>query len=309
MTARRARRGPRLPPAVLRSGMRLVGRRCLDPALPWPVQRTRLDQFTRISPLPRGTTVAEQAIAGVRAQVVSSRAPVPHPTVIHFHGGGYCVGSAREALSWAAHLSAQAGCRVMLPEYRLAPEHPYPAALEDARAVYRGVSAAAEPGSVVVSGDSAGGGLALALALWLRDEGQEPPACILLSPWLDLGRDRRAVPDLVRRDVLLSPDWIGACASAYADPSAWDGHLVSPLRAAHSGLPPLLIQAGTEELLAPDAESLAASASAAGVDVTYTRWPRMWHDFALQPGLLAAADSALAQASWFVGKVTAGLPA
>jgi NAD(P)H-dependent FMN reductase len=82
-------------------------------------------------------------------------------------------------------------------------------------------------------------------------------------------------------------------------------HLAHVLCAAHSGLPPLLIQAGTEELLAPDAELLAASASAAGVEVTYTRWPRMWHDFALQPGLLAATDSALAQASWFVRKVTA----
>ena len=109
----------------------------------------------------------------------------------------------------------------------------------------------------------------------------------------------------MRRDVLLNPDWLDACARAYADPSTWADHLVSPLRAAHAGLPPLLIQAGTEELLAPDAELLAASASAAGVDVTYTRWPRMWHDFALQPGLLAAADSALAQASWFVSKVTA----
>ena len=226
--------------------------------------------------------------------------------MIHFHGGGYCVGSARTVRSWAAHLSAQAGCRVVLPEYRLAPEHPYPAALEDARAVLRALSGETKPGSVVVSGDSAGGGLALALVLWMREEGLELPAgCILLSPWLDLGRDRRAVPDLVRRDVLLSPDWLGACARAYADPSAWAGHLVSPLRAAHSGLPPLLIQAGTDELLAPDAELLAASASAAGVDVTYTRWPRMWHDFALQPGLLAAADSALTQASWFVSKVTA----
>ena len=81
--------------------------------------------------------------------------------------------------------------------------------------------------------------------------------------------------------------------------------MVSPLRAAHRGLPPLLIQAGTSELLAPDAGLLAASASAAGTDVTYTRWPRMWHDFVLQPGLLAAADSALAQAAWFVSKVTA----
>jgi acetyl esterase/lipase len=290
----------------MRLGVRQLGRRCLDPALPWPVQRTRLDQLTRISLLPRGSTVAEQTIAGVRAEVMSSRVSGSQRTVIHFHGGGYCLGSAREARSWAAHLSAQTGCRVVLPEYRMAPEHPYPAALEDARAVLRALSAETKPGSVVVSGDSAGGGLALALALWMRDEGLELPAgCILLSPWLDLGRDRRAVPDLVRRDVMLNPDWIDACARAYADPAAWAGHLVSPLRAAHFGLPPLLIQAGTEELLAPDAELLAASASAAGVDVTYTRWPRMWHDFALQPGLLAAADSALAQASWFVSQVTA----
>ena len=309
MTARRARRGLRVPPAVMRLGVRQLGRRCLDPALPWQVQRTRLDQLTRISLLPRGTTVAEQAIAGVRAEVVSCRAPGSQRTVIHFHGGGYCVGSTYTARSWAAHLSAQTGCRVVLPEYRLAPEHPYPAALEDARAVLKALSGevgGSEPGSVVVSGDSAGGGLALALALSMREEGQELPAgCILLSPWLDLGRDRRAVPDLVRRDVLLNPDWLDACARAYADPSAWADPLVSPLSAAHVGLPPLLIQAGTGELLAPDAELLAASASAGGVDVTYTRWPRMWHDFALQPGLLAAADSALAQASWFVRKVTA----
>ncbi len=306
MIARRDRRGLRVPPAVMRLGVRQLGRRCLDPALPWQVQRTRLDQLTGISLLPRGTAVAEQAIAGVRAEVVSSRAPGSQRTVIHFHGGGYCLGSSREARSWAAHLSAQTGCRVVLPEYRLAPENPYPAALEDARAVMRALSGEAEPGSVVVSGDSAGGGLALALVLWMRETALELPAgCILLSPWLDLGRDRRAVPDLVRRDVLLNPDWLDACARAYAGPSTWADHLISPLNAAHSGLPPLLIQAGTEELLAPDAELLAASASAARADVTYTRWPRMWHDFALQPGLLAAADSALAQASWFVRKVTA----
>ena len=226
--------------------------------------------------------------------------------MIHFHGGGYCVGSARTVRSWAAHLSAQAGCRVVLPEYRLAPEHPYPAALEDARAVMRALSGEDRAGL--------GGGVGRLGRRGTRPRpgpvdarrGPELPAgCILLSPWLDLGRDRRAVPDLVRRDVLLSPDWLDACARAYADPSAWADPSVSPLRAAHSGLPPLLIQAGTDELLAPDAELLAASASAAGVDVTYTRWPRMWHDFALQPGLLAAADSALAQASWFVSKVTA----
>ena len=306
MIASRARRGVRVPPAVMRLGVRQLGRRCLDPALPWQVQRTRLDLLTRVSQLPPGIMVAEQAIGGVRAEVVSSREAGSRLTVMHFHGGGYCVGSARTARSWAAHLAARLGCRVVLPEYRLAPEHPYPAALEDASAVMTALSSQTEPGLIVVSGDSAGGGLALALVLRMRDEGQDLPAgSILLSPWLDLGRDRRAVPDLVRRDVLLTPDWLDACARAYTDPSGYANHLVSPLRAAHSGLPPLLIQAGADELLAPDAGLLAASAAAAGADVTYTTWPRMWHDFALQPGLLAAADSALAQAAWFVGKVTA----
>jgi epsilon-lactone hydrolase len=170
----------------------------------------------------------------------------------------------------------------------------------------RALSGDAAPGPLVVSGDSAGAGLALALVLSLRDEGAPPAGCILLSPWLDLGCDRRAAPDLVRREVVLTPAWLDACARAYAAPSAWADRLVSPLRAAYFGLPPLLIQAAAGELLAPDAELLAASASAAGVDVTYTRWPRMWHDFALQPGVLAAADSALAQAAWFVSKAMAG---
>jgi acetyl esterase/lipase len=290
----------------MRLGVRQLGRRCLDPALAWDVQRRRLDQLTRGVVLPRGTTVARQVIGGVPAEVVSARASSRQPTVIHFHGGGYCVGSARTARAWAAHLSAQAGCRVVLPEYRLAPEHPHPAAIEDARAVLRALCREDKTGRLVVSGDSAGGGLALALSLSVRDEGGELPAgCVLLSPWLDLGRDRSAVADLVHRDILLSPDWLDACARAYADPAAWPTSPVSPLRAEHNGLPPLLIQAGTDEILEPDARLLAASASAASVDVTYTRWPGMWHDFMLQPGLLAAADSAVRQAAWFVGRVTA----
>jgi len=305
-TVRSVRRGPRVPPVVMRFGARQIGRRCLDPALPWPVQRTRLDQLTGRSVVPLGTTDEAQTIAGVPVKLVSAGAPGPGLTVIHFHGGGYCVGSARTVRSWAAYLSVQTGCRVVLPEYRLAPEYPFPAALDDARAVAGELLREAAPGSVVLSGDSAGGGLALALLLSMRDEGKALPAgCILLSPWLDLGRDRRAAADLVRQDVLLRPDWLEACARAYADPSAWSDHLVSPLCAPHSGLPPLLIQAATSELLAPDAALLAASASAAGVDVTYSRWPGLWHDFVLQPGLLAAADSAVAQSAWFVRNVTA----
>ena len=328
MTPRRAgRTSPprasrlRVPPALMRLGLRQLGQRVLNPALPWEVQRRRLDRVMRASPVPRGTTVAQRVMNGVRTEVVTASGARTGRTVVHFHGGGYCVGSALLARAWAAHLSARVACRVVVPEYRLAPAHAHPAALDDARGVMDAVlagagsrpvvvsgdSAGGVEGPVVVSGDSAGGGLALALVLSMRDEGQPLPAgCILLSPWLDLSRDRRADPGLVRRDVLLTPDWLSACAHAYAAPEDWADPSVSPLLAAHAGLPPLLIQAGASELLAPDAERIAASASAAGTDVTYTRWPGMWHDFMLQPGLLAAADSALAQAAWFVGKVTAG---
>jgi epsilon-lactone hydrolase len=310
-TRRASRLGPPgtsalgLPPALIRLGMRQLGRRVLDPGLPWEVQRRRLELAMRASLVPRGTTVVKTVMNGVRTEVVAAGGARPERTVIHFHGGGYCVGSAHLPRAWAARLSARAACRVVVPEYRLAPAHAHPAALDDARDVMNAVLSEVAPRSVVVSGDSAGAALALSIVLARRDSGQELPAgCIVLSPWLDLGRNRWAVPELVRRDVVLSPSWLHACALGYAPPSSWRDPSVSPLLAAHRGLPPLLIQAGSDELLAPDAEDLATSASLAGVDVTYTRWPRMWHDFALQPGLVAAADSALSQAAWFVETVT-----
>jgi len=152
-----------VPPTLVRLGARQVSRRAFDPSLPWAVQRRRLDRLVRSWPLRRGTLVEKTALNGVRAEVVTATA-APRVTVVHFHGGGYCVGSPAEARDWAAYLSARAECRTILPDYRLAPEHPYPAALEDARAVLRAVLAETEPGSVVVSGDSAGGGLALIVA-------------------------------------------------------------------------------------------------------------------------------------------------
>jgi monoterpene epsilon-lactone hydrolase len=306
----------RVPPAVVRAGARQVVRRVLNPRLPWEVQRRRLDKIMGSWPLPRGTSVTKTAWKGVPVEIVTGPASdTAAVTVVHFHGGGYCVGSPAEARDWAARLSARAGCRVVLPEYRLAPEHPYPAAVDDAREVMSAALGDAAPGTVVVSGDSAGGGLALGIALTLP--GLASPGstdgtggtsrlagCILLSPWLDLTADWTAVPELVRRDVVLSPAWLEACARAYVPTGDRAHPMISPLYADLGGLPPLLIQCGTDDLLAPDSERLAARAEAAGVDVTYSRWPGMWHDFTLQPDIIAAGDSALAQAAWFVGRVS-----
>ena len=316
----------RVPAALVRLGARQVGRRVLNPRLPWEGQRRRLDKLVGSWPLPRGTSVTKTAWNGVPVEVITAGRARPRTgsggagqttgpatgtaavTVIHFHGGGYCVGSPAEARDWAAHLSARGRCRVVLPEYRLGPEHPYPAAVDDARAVVSAVLGEAAPGTVILSGDSAGGGLALGAALDLpgtTDGAARLAGCILLSPWLDLTADRTAVPELVRRDVVLSPAWLEACAQAYWPVSDRAQPMVSPLHANLGGLPPLLIQSGTDDLLAPDAEHLAVLAAAAGVDVTYSRWPGLWHDFALQPDVTAAAGSALAQAAWFVARVSA----
>lgn len=316
----------RVPPALVRLGARQVSRHVLNPHLPWEVQRRRLDKLMASWPLPRGTSVTKTAWNGVPVEVVTAdqarsrtrsdgtgRATAPGSgtaavTVVHFHGGGYCVGSPAEARNWAAHLIARTGCRVGLPEYRLAPEHPYPAAVDDARAVVSAALREAAPGTVVVSGDSAGGGLALGTALALpgtTDGAARLAGCILLSPWLDLTVDWTAVPEPARRDVVLSPAWLEACARAYVPTGDRGYPMVSPLCANPGGLPPLLIQCGTDDLVAPDSECLAARAEAAGVDVTYSRWPGLWHDFALQPDIVAAADSALAQAAWFIARVSA----
>jgi monoterpene epsilon-lactone hydrolase len=317
----------RLPPPAARLTARPLSRYVLTPDLPWDVQRRRLDRVMGSSPLPRGTAIEPVLLDGVPAEVVTAREACPGVTVLHFHGGGYCVGSARIVRAWAARLSRLARCRVVLPDYRLAPEHPHPAALDDAGTALAAllstpasstasstassaVSSAVAPASVVVSGDSAGGGLALALLLARRQAGQALPAgAMLLAPWLDLTVDRRAAPELVRRDTVLSPAWLEACAAAYAGSANRADPAVSPLLAGAAGLPPLLVQSGSDDLLAPDAGRLAVTASAAGVDVTYTRWPGLGHDFVLQPGLLAAADSALAQAAWFVAEVTASAAA
>jgi epsilon-lactone hydrolase len=316
----------RVPPALVRLGARQVSRRVLNPRLPWEVQRRRLDKLVGSWPLPRGTSVTKTAWNGVPVEVVTAGQARPRTrldatgqatgsardtaavTVIHFHGGGYCVGSPAEARAWAAHLIARTGCRVVLPGYRLAPEHPYPAAANDARAVVRAALHEAAPGTVVVSGDSAGGGLALGTALALAGTtggAARLAGCILLSPWLDLTADWTAAPELVRRDVILGPAWLETCARAYVPTGDRAHPMVSPLHANLRGLPPLLIQCGTDDLVAPDSENLAARAEAAGVDVTYSRWPGMWHDFVLQPDIIAAADSAVAQAAWFVARVSA----
>jgi cation diffusion facilitator CzcD-associated flavoprotein CzcO/acetyl esterase/lipase len=220
-------------------------------------------------------------------------------TVLYLHGGGFVTGSPRTFRGLAAALSWATGAVVHLVDYRLAPEHPYPAALDDTLAAYRALLATGIPADrVVLAGDSAGGNLALSAALRLRDQGEPLPAgLVLISPWLDLALTGRSVTEQARADPELRASWLRACARAYlggdlaAAPDTSPD--TSPLGADPTGLPPLHVVAGTDEVLVSDADRLAERAAAAGVPVTYQRWPGMWHDFPVFTGLLAAADEAV----------------
>jgi len=320
---RRGGRGPMAPRASLvpppgvalglavpvgRAAMAAVSRRCLDPGLPWPVQRRRLAAAARLAPAWPRPAVARSEVAGVPVDMVepAEASGGSHATVVHFHGGGYCVGEPRMAWSVAGSVAQGTGLPVVLPRYRLAPEHRFPAAVDDAVAV---LGALAERGPVVAAGDSAGAGLALAATLRLRDDGGPLPVGLVLHcPWVDLTADlapadptaprgprRAGDPSLVRRDVVLRPAWLAACAAAYVGAGDSADPLVSPRWAELAGLPPMVVQAAGDDLLCPDAVALAGAVRAAGSPVSLSLTPGLWHDFGLQPGLLPAATTAAAQ--------------
>jgi len=229
----------------------------------------------------------------VPTTVVAAGVPGAH-RVLFLHGGGYQVASARAYRGLLAHLSRACGAPVLAPDYRLAPEHPYPAGAEDAHAAFRALRDAGYPAQrIAVAGDSAGGGLAMALLLRLRAAGEDPPASIgLISPWIDLACSAPSITANAATDAMLSPAWLPIAANMYR--GSVDAADLRPLEADLTGLPPLHVVAGGAELLVDDADRLVARARAAGVAVSYRRVEGMWHDFPVLAGLLAEADAAVA---------------
>lgn len=218
--------------------------------------------------------------------------------LVYVHGGGYSLGSAATHRPLAARLARALGCKALLPDYRLAPEHPCPAALDDTLAVWRalpqGVRARA-----ILAGDSAGGGLALALAMRLRDAGEQlPSALVLLSPWTDLTISGESVDRLAEHEVMLARPGLEWMAARYAGALARDDVRVSPLFGSFEGLPRMLIQVGEYEVLLDDARRAAQRASDAGVATTLQIWERQVHVFQATPMLEAAAAAIADVRAW-----------
>jgi epsilon-lactone hydrolase len=284
----------RLLAAVLRFVLRTTLRRAFRAGLPVAQQRDRLRRVTRLTLPPRGATYATATCGDVPGEWVRARGREESPlTLLYLHGGGYTTGSPATHRALTGHLAAHCGARVFAADYRLAPEHPFPAAVDDAVAAWRGLRAGgAEAERIAIAGDSAGGGLALATTLRLRELGEPMPrALVLFSPWVDLSLDR--LPPAPPGEVMLTLPWVRECAQSYAGTTDTRDPLVSPVGADLRGLPPTLIQVGIDELLLPDSRRLHQCLEAAGVSSRLQEFPRRWHVFQANAGLLADADRAL----------------
>lgn len=230
---------------------------------------------------------------------------VPHRAdrrcaVLYLHGGGYVFGSSRAMRDLLARLAFAAGVPLLSLDYRLAPEHPFPAALDDAlgavRWLYRRGYA---PDQIALAGDSAGGGLAVATMLALRDAGEPlPAAAALLCPWVELTTSADSYRRNRTRDNLSAKE-LQRWAAAYAGSAAIDDPRLSPLRAQLHGLPPLLLQAGSAELFVDDIAAFAARAERAKVDVTLRVYPEMFHAWQVFSLLIAEGRHALGEAGRF----------
>jgi acetyl esterase/lipase len=264
--------------------------------------RAASERFWARFPPARGTVFESATVGGVPAESVLARGATPARTILYFHGGAYTIGSPRRARMMTSRIGTAAGALVIAVRYRLAPEHVFPAAVDDAIAAYRGLLAAGvSAGRVSVAGDSAGGGLALAMLVALRDAGDGlPAAAALLSPWTDLGSPDR--PDPPGGDPVISRESLADAALGYLDGADPATPLASPVHADLSGLPPVLIQVGTAELLLTDAGRTAERIEAAGGEAVLEEWeamPHVWHTWAPYS---RAARRALARVGRFLAE-------
>jgi monoterpene epsilon-lactone hydrolase len=281
-------------------------RPALRPAVPVDVQRRWMALATAVLPAAHGVRFDTAILGGVPCERVVPRA-AGAGLILYLHGGGFVLGSARTHRAITSRLAKASRLTVVAPNYRLAPEYPHPAALEDAAAVLDALVTGGLPAQrVVVAGDSAGAGLAISLCLARRAGGAAQPAGLaLISPWADITNTRLApVPD----DPMLSAPWLDSCAAAYAAGHARSGGLLSPLQAGLAALPPMLVHAAGQELLRDDARRLRAACAQAGVACELREFECMWHDFQLYAGLVPEATESVNQLAAFARLCAGGEP-
>jgi acetyl esterase/lipase len=248
------------------------------------------------------TNVTVGGIDGLRAKptgLTSDR------HILYLHGGGYVLGSPLSHIGMAARLARRAAATVTVIDYRLAPEHPYPAAIDDCAAAYEGLLAETPAESICIAGDSAGGGATVATLARLRATGSPRPGCAyLISPWVDLTSSGESMTTRAEVDPMIDAAFVGEVAAQYAADTPFDHPGVSPLFEDLTGMPPMLIQVGDDEVLLSDSTRLAERARGAGVEVELEIADGMWHVYQAFARYLPEADKALDRAAIFISAHT-----
>lgn len=289
--------------------MRILVRPAFNPSLPVGLQRRWANLVSKAIPPPPEPRIEPAGLLGA-GPIESFRIgigpedPGSRRALLWAHGGGFVLGGRKTHGALAGHLAAATGADVYLPEYRLAPEHPVPAAVDDLYAAWQDLIARGyDPARMALGGDSAGGGLAVLTALTLREMGVPGPrALVLISPVTDLALGGHSIQRNRRSDAMLTPEWLATGCAGFAGKLRRTDPKVSPAYAELSGLPPTLIQVTEGELLLDDSLRFADRAWGAGVEVELQRFGGLWHDFQMHVRLLDAAADAVDDIGGFLNR-------
>ncbi|AHH21166.1 alpha/beta hydrolase family protein [Nocardia nova SH22a] len=288
-----------LPLPVARAILHPMFRLAMNSRVPFTLQRALLDAGAVLQLPPGGTRVDRLRLGGRPAERVTAAGAAGAGALLYLHGGGYTIGSPVTHRSLAGFLARDIGCPVYVPDYRLAPEHPYPAALDDAEAAFLElVSAGTAAGQIAIAGDSAGGGLSFALAQRLRDRhGLRPAALGLIAPWVDPNE----IPARTR-DLVINSPWSRLCAAAYLGDGDPLDPGYAPLLGDLRGLPDTYVQVDAGELLHDQCTRLVDALRAAEVPVRFSVTRGLWHVAQLQAGLVEPAAAAARELAEFLGE-------
>ncbi len=279
----------------------------IDPNATVEQSRAGFEQMAALFPVQADVKCEPVNAGGVKSEWVTAPGADSGRAILYLHGGGYVIGSINTHRSLAGRLSGAAKARILLIDYRLAPEHPHPAAVDDAVAAYRWMlQQGLKPSRIAVSGDSAGGGLTVATLVAIRDAKLPLPAAgAPISPWVDMEGIGDSMTSKAAADPIVQKASLLKMAEAYLGGKNARTPLAAPLYADLSGLPPLLIQVGTAETLLDDASRLAERAKKAGVNVTYEPWENMIHVWHLFAPMLDEGQQAIERIGEFVRKQAA----
>ena len=273
--------------------------------------RSAMERLSKLTLLPAGTKTMPVSLDGIDAEWVSVGKVPENKAILYLHGGAYTFGSSNTHRDIAARISRYSGFKVLVSNYRLAPEFPYPAAIDDSTEAFRWlVRSGISPDSIAIAGDSAGGGLAIATVLSLREKGDPLPGSVVcFSPWIDLERKRESDIANIDNDPMMKPDWLDHMAALYACDNDLKDPYLSPVYADLKGLPPILIQVGSDEILLGDCMRFRDEALKAGVEVTLDVWEKMWHVWHFFGGMMPEGARALKEAGEFIrGTDAVGAP-